>query len=66
MRRAFAVARALGLSDTERAELANLLPGIDAGTGRVSWSVLDVDQLAHLVTWLEGARLVRDLMRLRG
>ena len=66
-RKAFLIARDLGLSDVERRELAAMLPGTDvAPNGQRSWAGLERDDLAHLILWLEGARLVRDLMRLRG
>jgi hypothetical protein len=55
----------LNLSDEERQELAMMLPGRKGSQGPVSWALLDVDELAHLVNWLEGARLVLALYRQR-
>lgn len=65
MRHAFALAHELALSDDERRELAMMLPSRRDAQGAVSWSLLDVDELAHLVLWLDGARLVHALYRLR-
>jgi len=65
-RKAFAIATDLGLTADERRELAHMLPGTEQNTsGRRSWVTLDQDDLAHLVTWLDGARLVRDLLSMR-
>jgi hypothetical protein len=64
-RHAFALVRELNLSDEERQELAMMLPGRKGSQGPVSWALLDVDELAHLVNWLEGARLVLALYRQR-
>lgn len=65
MRQAFALARELALSDDERRELAMMLPSRREAQAPVSWSALHVDELAHLVIQLEGARLVLALYRQR-
>ena len=65
-RRAFAIASDLTLTPTERRELAAMIPSADVSPdGLRSWGTLTVDELAHLCIMLDGARLVRDLMRLR-
>lgn len=67
MAKAILIARDLNLTEVERQELAAMLPGMEpTSNGRRSWRTLELDDLAHLLLWLEGARLVRDLMRLRG
>lgn len=66
-RRAFAVSADLGLTDAERRELAAMLPGTPISeNGERSWRTLEPEDWAHLITWMDGARLVRDLMRMRG
>lgn len=64
-RHAFAIARDLGLSDDERREWAMMLPSRRGASGPVSWADLTTDEFAHLVIQLDGARLHRDLIRLR-
>lgn len=66
MRYAQALAGELRLTDEERRELAMMLPTQMGASEPVSWATLDASELAHLVTWLNGARLVRDLIRMRG
>lgn len=61
-RTAFAIVRTLGLTREERQELAGMLPGRD---GPCSWADLSTDELAQIVLWLQGAQLIRDLMRMR-
>lgn len=65
MRYAAALAADLRLTDDERRELAMMLPSRMGASGPVSWALLDKSELAHLVMWLAGAQLVRDLLRLR-
>lgn len=64
-RHAFALARELSLTDDERRELAMMLPSRKGASGPVSWADLEVDEFAHLVIELEGARLVLALYRMR-
>lgn len=62
-RTAFAIVRTLGLTRPERQELAGMLPGRDGAP--CSWADLSTDELAQMVLWLQGAQLIRDLMRMR-
>ena len=64
-RHAFALARELNLTDEERREVAMRLPSRSGAQGPVSWALLDVDELAHLVAWLQGAEIVHALYRQR-
>lgn len=53
LRKAFATATDIGLSKTQRHELAQLLPGVDKDDGG-SWKDLDPKQLHDLITMMEG------------
>lgn len=64
-RHAFALARELALSDEERRELAMMLPSRKGASEPVSWALLEADEYAHLVNWMDGARLILALYRLR-
>lgn len=65
MRLCWALAKDLTLTDDERRELAMMLPTRGDASEPVSWATLDASELAHLANWLSGARLVRDLLRMR-
>jgi hypothetical protein len=64
-RRAFALVGELNLDDDERRELAMMLPSRRDARGPVSWASLDEEEWAHLVLWLDGARLILALYRMR-
>lgn len=63
-RKCFALARELALSDEERRELSMMLP-TRPGHDPVSWSLLTAEEYLLLSNWLDGARLVLALYRLR-
>lgn len=42
-----------------------MLPGQRGAQGPVSWAVLDAEDYATLVLWLEGAQRVTTLYRMR-
>lgn len=65
MRYARALAGELGLSDEERRELAMRLPSQSGATGPVSWELLDAEDLAIMVHWLNGSLMVYELLRQR-
>lgn len=65
MARAILLAGELRLSDSERRELAMMLPTRMGATGPVSWASLDERELSRIVKWLQGASLVLELYGLR-
>lgn len=65
MARAWLLAGELRLSDSERRELAMMLPTRSGASGPVSWAMLDERELSRIVKWLQGANLVLELYGLR-
>lgn len=65
LRRAYAIARSLSLTDDERHQLAMMIPSLHGAQDGVSWASLDPDELYHLCIMLEGAQRVLELYRLR-
>jgi len=64
-RRAHAVAGELGIGDTERRELAMMLPTQTGAAGPVSWAVLSGAELRLLADWMTGVIRLKELANLR-
>lgn len=62
--KAMALKEQLGLTDDERHELAQLLPGVDKDDGG-SWKNLPPKQLHELITMMEGYAFISYLMSQR-
>lgn len=63
-RKAMSLKEHLHLTDEERYELAQLIPGVDKDDGG-SWKDLDSRQLHDLITMMEGYVLISHLISMR-
>jgi hypothetical protein len=64
-RSAFALANKLGLGNTERGELAMMLPTQTGASGPVSWGSLSGAELRLLADWMTGWIWLTELANLR-
>jgi hypothetical protein len=64
-RKAMKLKEHIGLTDEERYELAQMLPGVDKDDGG-SWKELDERQLHDLITMMEGFVLISHLKSMNG
>lgn len=64
-RKAMVLKEELGLTDEERYELAQLLPGVDKDDGG-SWKDLNPKQLHDLITMMEGWIVIQHIFIQRG
>ena len=65
LKKAFAMADAIGMDDTERHELAQMIVGVDKDDGG-SWKALTPTQFHDLITMLEGFLYCTEIISQRG
>jgi hypothetical protein len=63
-KKAYTIAKQIGLTDEDRRDLALMVPGVDPDTGG-SWKALSDYEFARIVDMLEGYLLVAHLLHTR-